>query len=64
MAIDFDKAPEEQVIEETGPVLDRPLHFEDDEVEDDNGYDEGFVTDDLGAADDTVEAVDGEWLSQ
>lgn len=38
MAIDFEKAPEEQMTEETGPVLERPLHFEDEEIEDTEGY--------------------------
>lgn len=32
MAIDFDKTPEEQLAEPTGPILERPDHDEDEDL--------------------------------
>lgn len=55
MAIDFDKSPEDQVAEETGPVLERPLPEEDEEIDDDGGFEEGFFVDDLADEDEPVE---------
>jgi len=38
MAINFDKDPEEQLAPETGPALVRPDHFEDEEIDDEDGF--------------------------
>lgn len=38
MAIDLSKGPEEQEHESTGPILDRPLPNNDEEIFDANGY--------------------------
>lgn len=40
MAIEFEKSPEEQLQEETGPALERPLHDEDEEIDDEDGFEE------------------------
>lgn len=39
MAIDYDNTPE-VVEDETGPVLERPEHADDVEIEDDDGFED------------------------
>jgi hypothetical protein len=56
MAIDFDKEIEEQEHEPTGPALERPTHFEDEEIEDDE---EAFEEVDFGDLADDSDPVEG-----
>lgn len=58
MAIDFDLAPEDQEQEPTGPILERPEHFEDPEIDDEDAFQE--VEDPAALAEALAEPVDAD----
>jgi hypothetical protein len=56
--IDFEKTPEEQLAEETGPALERPDHYDDELIDGDDGF-EPADDDDLAEDDAPVENEEG-----